>query len=239
MMHNLNIITKKINDKFIFYDKDVKINIEELFLNDTFSSNETKNVEWINNNKWVKKHYFRKGMMAFMKDLYLYKTIKHTRSYREFEILNYLYKAGFNTCKPVMGWVSYGGIFYKANLITESIPAETLSEYYTHKVNSYIDNKQEEKLFIEIGKQIANMHLLNIFHGDLNMHNILVKGNIIKGEKICVWILDFDKSMKKKLTKKDRESNLKRMKLSLAKHEFLSVSSYSKILKGYDSIISS
>jgi len=45
--------------------------------------------------------------------------------------------------------------------------------------------------------------------------------------------------MKKKLTKKDRESNLKRMKLSLAKHEFLSVSSYSKILKGYDSIISS
>ena len=71
------------------------------------------------------------------------------------------------------------------------------------------------------------------------MHNILVKGNIIKGEKIRVWILDFDKSMKKKLTKKDRESNLKRMKLSLAKHEFLSVSSYSKILKGYDSIISS
>ena len=34
------------------------------------------NVEWINDNKWVKKHYQRKGMMQIFNDLYLYTSIK-------------------------------------------------------------------------------------------------------------------------------------------------------------------
>ena len=59
----MNIIIKKINNQYIFYDKDIGINIEELFLNGDFTTDEVLNVQWINDNKWVKKHYFRKGLM--------------------------------------------------------------------------------------------------------------------------------------------------------------------------------
>ncbi|MEC9205715.1 MAG: 3-deoxy-D-manno-octulosonic acid kinase [Pseudomonadota bacterium] len=235
----MSIVIKKIKNQFIFYDKGIEINIEESFLNNLFSSDETHNVEWINNNKWVKKHYFRKGMMTFMNDTYLYRNLINTRSYREFEILNYLYKSSFNTCRPIMGWVSYNGIFYRANLITESIPAQTLSQYFTHEVSTGINERGKESLFQEIGKQIAKMHLLNIFHGDLNIHNILIKGDIINNDDIHVWILDFDKSEKKILTERNKTSNIDRLKRSFYKHEFLIETDYSKVLKGYESAINS
>ncbi len=235
----MSTIVKKIKNQFIFYDKDVEINIEESFLNNLFSSDETRNVEWINNNKWVKKHYFRKGMMTFMNDLYLHRNLTNTRSYREFQILNYLNKSNFNTCRPIMGWVSYGTIFYKANLITENISAQTLSEYFNHEASKRINNKGKQSLFQEIGKQIGKMHLLNIFHGDLNIHNILIKGDILRNEDISIWILDFDKSKRKTLTERDRISNIERLKRSFQKHEFLNISCYLEILKGYDLIINS
>ena len=34
----MNIIIKKINNQYIFYDKDIEINIEELFLNGNFAT---------------------------------------------------------------------------------------------------------------------------------------------------------------------------------------------------------
>jgi len=110
----LKIITKKINNTVIFYDKDIEINIEDLFLSKVFKTNENTNVEWINNNTWVKKHYFRKGMMRFMSDNYLYKPLYETRSYKEFSLLNYLYHENFQTCRPIMGWVDYNSLSYKA-----------------------------------------------------------------------------------------------------------------------------
>ena len=47
----MSIVTKKINNKVIFYDKDVGINIEELFSNNAFLTDESQNVEWINDGK--------------------------------------------------------------------------------------------------------------------------------------------------------------------------------------------
>ena len=85
----MKIVTKKIDNTLIFYDKDIEINIEELFRSGLFNSKDVKNVEWINNDKWVKKHYFRKGLMSFLNDKYLYTHLKNTRSFREFEILNW------------------------------------------------------------------------------------------------------------------------------------------------------
>ena len=89
----MNIIIKKINNQYIFYDKDIGINIEELFLNGDFTTDEVLNVQWINNNKWVKKHYFRKGLMSFLNDQYIIKKVQNTRSYKEFVIFSLLYIA--------------------------------------------------------------------------------------------------------------------------------------------------
>ena len=88
----MKIIVKKVNNTLIFYDKDIEINIEELFRSGFFDSSDVKNVEWINNETWVKKHYFRKGMMSFLGDKYLYSNLENTRSYREFHIFFFLFR---------------------------------------------------------------------------------------------------------------------------------------------------
>ena len=246
----MNIITKKINSTLIFYDKDIEINIEELFSSNAFHTHEKKNVEWINDNKWVKKHYFRKGMMSFLNDKYLYRDLKNTRSYREFEILNYLHKHEFNTCKPVIGWVTYSGAIYRANLVTEAIQARTLKDLLDllatglgvvpmDTFNSHFVKHERPALFKKIGIYVAEMHKLNIFHGDLNINNIMISDDLINDAKVKIWILDFDKSLKKNLREKDRLSNLHRLKNSLVKNKHYLRFDYETFLSSYFSTINS
>ena len=122
-------------------------------------TDERTNVEWINDKKWVKKHYFRKGMMSFLNDWYLYSGLKHTRSYREFEILNYLHGYKFNTCKPIVGWVTYSGLIYKANLVTETIQART-QQQAINSVHSHIETRQ----FLYCKIKALSIHLLKTIH---------------------------------------------------------------------------
>ena len=237
----MSIITKKIDNKIIFYDKDVEINIEELFSDGAFATDESKNVEWINDRKWVKKHYFRKGMMAFLNDWYLYNDIKNTRSSKEFEILNYLHKYSFNTCKPLIGWTTYSGISYKANLVTEAIPALTLNELLTQKSLNYEQGMslkyERPELFKQIGIKVAQMHILGVYHGDLNINNIMVSEDLSDKGNLKIWILDFDKSFRRYLTEGDRKSNLHRFQRSLIKNKRYLPFDYETFLSSYFSTI--
>ena len=233
----MNIITKKINNKVIFYDNDIGINIEELFSSNAFYTDERKNVEWINDNKWVKKHYFRKGMMSFLYDRYLYSYPNNTRSYREFEILNYLYRYGFNTCKPLIGWVTYNGMMYSANLITETIQAITLKDLLDSELIKY----EKTLLFNKVGIKVAQMHSLNILHGDLNINNIMISDEPTKsgGKEPKVWIIDFDKSHKSQSNLKEscRYSNVRRLRRSFMKTNHYDDGNFNALMKGYHSLI--
>ena len=220
----MNIIIKKINNQYIFYDKDIGINIEELFLNGDFTTDEVLNVQWINNNKWVKKHYFRKGLMSFLNDQYIIKKVQNTRSYKEFAILNHLYKSNFSTCKPIMGWVTYNYFYYTANLITKSLPSFTLQRVL-------LATNMKDEWWKKIGIEIRKMHDLNIYHGDLNITNIM-----IDEETGSISILDFDKSCFRKIKKHHIQSNLKRLKRSLIEMNFYNKLHYKKIIDGYKSI---
>tara|TARA_X000001036_G_scaffold196630_1_gene185282 strand:- start:405 stop:1157 length:753 start_codon:yes stop_codon:yes gene_type:complete len=248
----LKIITKKINNTLIFYDKDIEINIEELFRSGFFSSEDIKNVEWINEDKWVKKHYIRKGMMSFFKDKYLYVDIKNTRSFREFEILNYLHRNNFNTCRPILGWATYHGAIYRANLVTEAIQARTLKDLLDllatglgvvpmDTFNSHFVKYERPALFKKIGSYVAEMHNLNVFHGDLNVNNIMVSGVRNKNERVeqKIWIIDFDKSKKTSSTIKEskRLSNIDRFERSLRKTNHFDHTSFTEFLEGYQSQI--
>ena len=233
----MKIIVKKVNNTLIFYDKDIEINIEELFRSGFFDSCDVKNVEWINNETWVKKHYFRKGMMSFLGDKYLYSNLKNTRSYREFQILDYLHRHKFNTCKPVIGWATYNGATYTANLVTEAIKARTVKDLLDSSGIKYVRND----IFRLIGAEVAKMHNLNVFHGDLNINNIMIsdgpKNNM--EEKVQIWIIDFDKSMKidYPIKKSDRYSNVERLKRSLIKTDNYDDVSFREFLNTYQSLI--
>ena len=163
----MSILIKKINNQYIFYDKEVGIDIEEWFQEENFETQKKDNIVFIHDKGWIKKHYVRKGLMTFLNDLYLISPVKNSRSYLEFSLLNRLHKKGFPTCKPIMGWITKRGITYTANLITEYIPSVDLKTYIEQ-------NKMEEKDWHLVGNLIFKLHKQNVFHGDLNITNILL-----------------------------------------------------------------
>ena len=221
----MSIIIKKINNHFIFYDKDIGINIEELFLNKNFNRQERFETGIINNKKWFLKHYVRKGLMKFLGDIYLNTSIKKTRSYLEFILLNDLYKKNFPTCKPIMGWITKNKYTYKANLISEYIPNVNLKAYIEQ-------NKMKDDDWYSVGVLISNLHKQNVFHGDLNITNILVSENNEEREKFI--LVDFDKSKNKSyLTVKEKSSNIDRVLRSLKKNNLYDKNSFNLLIKGY------
>ena len=226
MKYSSQIVIKKLDNNVIFYNKDSDEDIIDCFLHGKFNTQESKNVEWINDGKWVKKHYERKGFMAFLNDYYLYSPFKKTRSYREFEILNYLNNYRFKTCKPVIGWAKYfNGFLYKANLVTENIPGLNFCEFYKTLGNQ---NIKLENIYREIGTRVAELHNLSIFHGDLNINNIIIESN-----KLSVHIIDLDKSYLKKLSNNDKVKNIQRFKRSLVKNKIYKENYFQIFIKAY------
>ena len=218
------MIIKKIHNDIIFYDDEIDLDVNKVINDEVYDTDHNLNIEVINQEKWIKKHFIRKGHMTFLGDRYIRPLfgLTKTRSYSEFYILNYLYKRNFNTCKPIIGWVSNKNImFYSASLIVERLNnTMTLSEY--------IKNNANKTLFSSIGQQISLMHNLGVYHGDLNASNILVRINEESSNKPSnpstvttdIYIIDFDKSfigVNQRLVSGFMRNNLSRLRRSLIK----------------------
>ena len=233
-------VIKKINNTIIFYERDNEKDIEQLFIDGFFDSDERENVKLINNEHWIKKHYFRKGLMKFLGDNYLFAKLQNTRSFQEYSILKYLVKKNFNTCKPIIGWVSSNMISYKANLVVEKIEeTKTLSATLISIYRGERDSSTISSGYYLLGKEVAKMHHHGVFHGDLNANNILVTREIFystdKSSK-GVYIIDFDKSKIQKISKKDISSNINRLKRSLNKIGIYNENDFQSFETGYKSI---
>ena len=223
----MSILIKKFGNQFIFYDKEIGIDIEEWFLKEKFEIQQQDNTILINEKKWIKKHYIRKGLMTFLGDLYLNSSIQSSRSYLEFSLINGLHKNGFPTCRPIMGWITKNKFTYTANLITEYIPSINLKNYIEQ-------NKMEKKDWHTVGVLVAKLHQQNVFHGDLNITNILVNEN--DGELEKFLLIDFDKSKQKFMTYKDKQSNLNRISRSLKKNKLFDENNFNVLLEGYNKV---
>ncbi len=236
------MIIKKINNNIIFYDEDIDLNVNQAINDEVYNKDTYMNIEVINNERWIKKHFFRKGLMSFLGDKYMrpFFGLTKTRSYAEFHILNFLYKNNFNTCKPILGWVTHQNIlFYRADLIVERLEnTVTLSEH--------MKNHASKSLFVNIGKQIATMHHLGVYHGDLNAHNVLVRINGASSDKTSnpnieasdIYIIDFDKSLigiNHKMFSSLMYKNLSRLRRSLIKlgHGDYLKKYWKSLLEGY------
>ena len=236
------MIIKKIHNDIIFYNEDTDLDVDKVINDEVYNIDRNMNIEIINKRKWIKKHFIRKGRMTFLGDKYVkpFFGLTRTRSYSEFYILNYLYKCNFNTCRPIIGWVTNKNIlFYSASLIVERLNSTvTLSEY--------IKNNANESLFSSIGQQISLMHSLGVYHGDLNASNILVRVNkesLNKSDNRSsaisdIYIIDFDKSfvgVNQKLFSRFMRNNLSRLKRSLIKlgHRDHVEKYWKSLLEGY------
>jgi 3-deoxy-D-manno-octulosonic acid kinase len=131
---------------------------------------------------WVMRHYRRGGLIAQLSaDAYLWLGEKRTRCFAEWRLLAELRRLELPVPVPVAARYVRSGVIYRADLITEQLPAsQTLSA-------SLLAGALTEPQWRAIGSTIARFHAHGVHHADLNASNILL------GTDGAVYVLDFDR----------------------------------------------
>jgi 3-deoxy-D-manno-octulosonic acid kinase len=151
----------------------------------------------------VLRRYRRGGMMAaFSADRYLWLGAERTRSLRELQLLEYLYRSGLRVPRPIAAAYWRQGVTYKAALLTQRITD-------ARSLRVALDGGHHT----EVAMAIFALHEAGVWHADLNAFNILLDAQ----DK--AWLIDFDKSRRIVLSQERRRANLLRLRRSLVKLE--------------------
>ncbi|MEY8214013.1 MAG: 3-deoxy-D-manno-octulosonic acid kinase [Colwellia sp.] len=168
-------------------------------------------VRYVSNTKseqhWVLRHYYRGGLIGKMvKDSYWFSSQKNTRAAREFDLLTYMQSLKLPAPKPIAYKVVKHGFFYQADLLSSRIEhAQDLVAILSKKAITQV-------LWQKIGTTIRRFHNNNIYHHDLNTHNILIN------EKEQVFLIDFDRGEIRDASQKSwQQANMARLQRSLNK----------------------
>ena len=207
----------KINQSIILYDDRLMNEIDEnIFETDFWKMDEEAQPQSmgrgtvyfvkIQSQPCVLRHYNRGGLVAKLTlDKYLWMGEHNTRSFKEWRLLNDMVKKRLPVPAPVAARYVRNGIYYKADIITREIPdIESLSD-------RLLGNSMTEQLWENIGECIAKFHNHGVFHMDLNVENIQIDQNN------QVFLLDFDKGKVSEPLRRLSDSNLMRLKRSIAK----------------------
>ena len=207
----------KINQSIILYDDRLMNEIDEnIFQSDFWKTDKEAQPQSmgrgrvyfvkIQDQPCVLKHYNRGGLVAKLTlDKYLWMGEHNTRSFKEWRLLNDMVKKQLPVPTPVAARYVRNGICYRADIITREIPdIESLSD-------KLLENSMTEQLWENIGECIAKFHCHGFFHMDLNVENIQIDQNN------QVFLLDFDKGRVSEPLRRLSDSNLMRLKRSIAK----------------------
>lgn len=180
---------------------------------------------------FVLRHYLRGGLIGkLIKSRYVNMGYQHSRAWIEFKLLEHMIALDLPVPKPAAAKVSKHGLFYSAEIIL-------------HRIANAVDVHQrltQGKLtkdeWQSIGQTIALFHQHQVFHHDLNIHNIMLDTT---GK---VWLIDFDKCAVK-AGQYWKTANLERLKRSLNKeqaresHYFFNGSGWRHLMSAYHSTI--
>ena len=207
----------KINQSIILYDDRLMNEIDEnIFQSDFWKTDKEAQPQSmgrgtvyfvkIQDQPCVLRHYNRGGLVAKLTlDKYLWMGEHNTRSFKEWRLLNDMVTKRLPVPAPVAARYVRNGIYYKADIITREIPdIESLSD-------RLLGNSMTEQLWENIGECIAKFHNHGVFHMDLNVENIQIDQNN------QVFLLDFDKGRVSEPLRRLSDSNLMRLKRSIAK----------------------
>ena len=207
----------KINQSIILYDDRLMNDIDEnIFEIDFWKMDQQAHSQpkgrgtvyfvKIQDEPCVLRHYHRGGFVSrLVEDQYLWMGERYTRSFKEWHLLNYMVEKRLPVPVPVAARYVRYGICYKADIITREIPdIESLSD-------KLLGNLMTEELWKKIGECIAKFHDQGVFHMDLNAENIHIDQNN------QVFLLDFDKGKVSEPSRRLSDSNLMRLKRSIAK----------------------
>ncbi len=165
-----------------------------------------------NLHSWVLRHYYRGGLIGkIIKDSYWFTGLTKTRAAQEFSLLQHMQDLQLPAPQPIAYRVIQNRLTYQADLLSSRIKqAQDL-------VAILSKNHLNKALWLEIGKTIKRFHNHNIYHHDLNAHNILIN------DKNQVFLIDFDRGeIRENLTNKAskaawKQANMKRLHRSLLK----------------------
>jgi len=181
---------------------------------------------------YVLRHYYRGGLVRFFsRDWYWYKSLETTRPHQELALLSHLKSLNLPAPEPVAAAVTRRCFFfYQADLIIHKI-AEA-KDVFTLLCEREVSAHEWRR----IGICIRRFHDANVYHADLNIHNILLDQ---RGE---VYLIDFDKSYLRDEPGEWRTQNLERLQRSLEKekrqqdHFAWESASWSYLLNAYNSL---
>ncbi len=181
-----------------------------------------------NDSEFVLRHYRRGGLIGkFLQDQYLYTGLGNTRAWQEFQLLSHMRDLDLPVPRPAAACVVNNGRgFYRADLICERIPDAT--DIHQLLLKAPLD----KQTWHNIGKTISKFHQHQVFHCDLNIHNIMLDS------RQKVWLIDFDKC-RFRAVDKWKSTNIERLKRSIQKeqslysHYHVDESSIQSLLEGY------
>ena len=166
-----------------------------------------------NDLQMVLRHYYRGGLYGKLNnDRYWFSGAESTRAYQELKLLETLSSFNLPAPKPIAARVQRHLMFYRADILIEKIP-NAVDVF--HRLRS---NRLSSETWQSIGQTIRLFHDHNVYHSDLNIHNIMCD----KDSRI--YLIDFDKCEIKREqadpTKNNwREKNLQRLHRSLTKEK--------------------
>lgn len=155
----------------------------------------------------VLRHYYRGGLFGkLVKDRYFFSNLEKTRAVQEFSLLLQLHQLGLPVPRPIAYHIKRCGCVYQADILLEKI---TESQDLSKLLQSAPLNEAEYR---EIGSLIRRLHQHQVFHSDLNIHNIM------RDSQGKFWLIDFDKCA---ITDGEdwKAANLARLKRSFLKEK--------------------
>lgn len=149
----------------------------------------------------VLRHYHRGGFMARLSlDHYVWAGARRTRSFAEFELLDFMSRRGLAVPKPLAAIYWRYAASYRAAILVERISnVQALAKALTQPHHR------------AVARAIFAMHNAGVWHADLNAYNILLDG------RNQAWLIDFDRGRRRAVTPRLRDANLLRLRRSLIK----------------------
>ena len=168
-----------------------------------------KNIKSKQSKHWVLRHYYRGGLIGkVIHDSYLFTSQRKTRAAQEFALLAHMQTLALPAPKPIAYRVTRQGLFYQADLLSSRIEnAQDLVAILSKQTIS-------SSLWKKIGRTIKRFHDHNIYHHDLNAHNILIDADE------NVFLIDFDRGEIRTSNQSQwQKSNMARLQRSFLKEE--------------------
>lgn len=132
--------------------------------------------------EFVLRHYLRGGLIGkILSDQYLFTSLENTRAWQEKDLLLHMKGLDLPVPTPAAARIVKHGFYYRADLITQKIA--NAQDVHHILLNAELSDDTWRK----IGAIIARFHAHQIYHHDLNIHNIMLD------DASKVWLIDFDK----------------------------------------------